>query len=133
MSNVSNAGKGLDLKALRLSDPFAAANIDKFLKEQERKRAFLDEMRTKLPPGVWGQLGQQITDAVIKADGSKLDQVFQEITQSVANFMKAGGAGAAGRMGLDALLNAESSPVLAALEQVEKFLGNASPRPEQEA
>lgn len=119
------------LEQLRISDPFAAANIDKFNKEQERKREFIESMMRKLPPSVWAVLGPMITEAVIKAPGNNLDQAFAEIEKMVDNYLKAAAMGAGaeiGRMGFDALKNAESSPVLAALDVVEKFLGSAAPK-----
>ena len=129
---MSNVGPGPDFALLRQKDPFGMAFVEKALKEQERKRAFLEEMMRKLPPGVWGQLGTFITNAVMAAPAGKLDDVFRDVEAAVQAFMKAGGTGAAGRMGLDALLNAEASPILAALEQVEKFLGTAGPKAEGE-
>ena len=49
----------------------------------------------------------------------------------VDNYLKANAQGAGaelGRMGFDAIKNAESNPVLAALDAVEKFLGSAAPK-----
>lgn len=119
------------LQKLRQTDPFAAANIDRFNKEQERKREFIESMMRRLPPAVWAALGPMITEQVLKAPGANLDQAFAEIEKMVDNYLKANSMGAGpeiGRMGFDALKNAESSPVLAALDVVEKFLGNAAPK-----
>lgn len=121
------------LSQMRTADPFGAAYAEEFARKERKKADFLEHLMRTLPPGVWGAVGKWVTEAVIAAPHSKLDDVLAFIEKAIQEFMKSGSRPETARMGIDALASAETSPVLAALDKVEKFLANASPPAQKEA
>lgn len=132
MTSPINNGSN-PLAQMRATDPFGAAYAEEFARKERKKTEFLEHLMRTLPPGVWGAVGKWVTEAVVSAPHSKLDEVLAWVEKAIQEFMKSGSRPEAARMGLDTMANATTSPVLAALDQVEKFLANAAPPRDQEA